>query len=135
MLPKGELRKEALALFRTAFRMSRRFPYVQVASKTRYNIRHLFEIYRDTADPDHIRQLIDDGLHYVETMGVLLEDREIAERLFKPFAPLPTDGRRGYVEMDEHGQPVKAEMAKDVMRVHHDDEAVADQGPTPEQRQ
>lgn len=129
MLPRGELRREALALFRAAFRMSRRLPYVQVASKTRYNVRHLFDVYRDISDPDHIRQLINDGLHYVETMSVLLEDRGIAERLFKPFAPLPTDGRRGYAEVDEHGQPVKVEMPENAMSIHHDDAAVVEQDP------
>jgi hypothetical protein len=93
MTTTSSLRAQALSLYRSALRMTHLLPYPQLRSKTRYNIRLLYSIYKDESDPLKLKEILENGAYDVETFRMVckVNDGEIAKELFKPFEPVFKD--------------------------------------------
>lgn len=83
--------KEAISLYRAAFRtINARIP-VQTRSKLLYNVREMFDIYRDVKDQERRTYLLQEGWHDLGVVRELLKaEPGILENLFKHYEALPT---------------------------------------------
>ena len=90
MAANDSLRTQALSLYRSALRMTRLLPYPQLRSKTRYNIRLLYSVYKDELDAPKIKEIIANGVYDVETFRMVckVNNGDTAKELFKPFKPV-----------------------------------------------
>ncbi|KAI9146436.1 hypothetical protein BKA69DRAFT_1044673 [Paraphysoderma sedebokerense] len=76
----------SLQLFKHALRTVSKFPVPPLRSKLRYNVRDLFETYRNEVRPAKINQLIQDGYKDVEVIGAFQHlPREQLGKLFKNY--------------------------------------------------
>jgi hypothetical protein len=83
--------KEALSLYRAAFRTIKTGLPTQTRTKTVYNVREMFDIYRDVKDPERRSYLLQEGWHDLGVLRELLKaDPAILENLFKHFETIST---------------------------------------------
>lgn len=82
----------AIALYRQSLRVLRDLPVAAVRRKMAYNIRELFEIYKD-APPHKIEEVIQDGKRDLQLLREIFKGRkESVYNIFKTFENLNPEG-------------------------------------------
>lgn len=82
------MRARAIALYRQSLRVLRDLPVPAVRRKMAYNIRELFDIYKD-APPNKIEEVIQDGKRDLELLREIFKGRkESVYNIFKTFENL-----------------------------------------------
>lgn len=82
------MRARAIALYRQSLRVLRDLPVPAVRRKMAYNIRELFDIYKD-APPNKIDEVIQDGKRDLELLREIFKGRkESVYNIFKTFENL-----------------------------------------------
>lgn len=83
--------KETLSLYRAAFRTIKAGLPTQTRNKMLYNVREVFDIYRNVKDKERSSYLIQEGWHDLGVLRELLKaEPAILENLFKHFETIPT---------------------------------------------
>eukprot|EP00275_Glaucocystis_incrassata_P000347 EC118876.1.p1 GENE.EC118876.1~~EC118876.1.p1 ORF type:complete len:100 (+),score=7.68 EC118876.1:132-431(+) len=76
-------RREVLRLYKDLLRSAQGFRYERPRSKTIYNIREVFQIYKSKEDPDVVTGLIERGKHDLRVLQLLARlDQDISELIF-----------------------------------------------------
>ena len=82
------MKSRAISLYRQSLRVLRDLPVPAVRRKMAYNIRELFEIYKE-APPNKIEEVIQDGTRDLELLGEIFKGRkESVYNIFKTFENL-----------------------------------------------
>lgn len=93
---------EALRLYRAALRTAHSLPTSLLRTKTSYNIREAFEIYRHVQDASKRQNLVTEGWHDIGVLKeVLKADPAVLETLFKHFDTLNDFYRPTIAHADE----------------------------------
>lgn len=80
---------EAISLFRAALRTVHRLPS-PIKGKLAYNVREMFEVYKDTKDQAKRTHVLQEGWHDVGVLReVMKAEPAILEDLFKHFDAIP----------------------------------------------
>ncbi|KAG9296165.1 hypothetical protein G9A89_014757 [Geosiphon pyriformis] len=102
----------ALHLYRNAMRFvcSKEFPFRYMQRKMKYNIRDLYDIYRDEKDEEKVKLLIERGYQDLETLKAwMFVEPNVIKKIFRGFGeptiPLAELGKENR-ELEEENQQI-----------------------------
>lgn len=92
------MKSKALSLYRQSLRTIRAIPVPAVRRKMAYNIRELFDIYKE-APSSKVSEVIEDGIHDLSLLSEILKGRkESVYNIFKTFENLNQEASEAEID-------------------------------------